>query len=146
MLFFFCFVFFVPFNNPILKRSDARAHTGDTHSGYGERCQCASVHLNRAGVLPLQYTHTHTRQTQSSRSKPDRFDMLSFSIPKGEEMCVCLCCVCFTCIQYHSLQLPRRKFQLKIYLFEHHKCILSICFYRILNIIGALGTFHFTGF
>ncbi len=39
-------------------------HTADTHSGYGERCQCASVHLNRAGVLHLQYTHTHQANTE----------------------------------------------------------------------------------
>jgi len=67
----------------ISQNSNTEIHRRDRHSGYGERCQCASVHLNRAGVLPFQYTHTHTRQTHSSRSKPDRFDMLSLSIPTG---------------------------------------------------------------
>lgn len=90
--FFVLFFWFLCLSISQYSSAQMHRHTQATHSGYGERCQCAPVHLNRAGVLPLQYTHTHThtRQTQSSTSKPDRFDMLSFSIPKGEEMCVCL--------------------------------------------------------
>ncbi len=88
----------------LLISQNSNAQMPDTHTGMVRDVsvlQCTWIEQ----VSYISNTHTHTRQTQSSWSKPDRFDMLSLPIPTG----VCLC-VCYTCIWYHGLQLPRRKF------------------------------------
>lgn len=124
-------------------------HTQATHTQGMVRdvsvLQCTWI--EQVSYLSSTHTHTHTRQTQSSRSKPDRFDMLSFSIPKGEEMCVCVSVfvsLVYNIIVYSYLE---GSFNWKL---QVNKCNLFhkyiFCFYSILDIIAALGTFHFTGF